>query len=512
MRSYHFTLLTLLVWPATTACSDAATTEGPLTAAEHALVNAWDPVLSPANRELISAVAVHPLNPNLVWVAYSDGSLYQTFSGSSERPTWSKRDDVAIPGATALPNRRITSIALGINDTKTVYVGFAGGDTSSLWKTANGGQSWTALSGGGDSGWSITGISVNPDDESKITVNSNVDITFVSTDYGATFTTSGWNPPGLATWDKITPADPTAELTAVASAPGDRDEVWVGFSNGELYQSFDATSEAPRWERVDYHEHFGQRGPKVRIQSIAFPAHRFEGEVDVAYDVVPERNASPLWFVTGTTSGWGMRASTNPLPEKGVLGIAPHPRDAAIIHVATDFGVLESVDFGSSWSSDDRPLRVKYRDGGHGVVTSPSLHPHFEVENVGSEPVSLSELEIRYYYSIDTMQNTAERVALDYAAIGGSNVTAISKYNYTGGPAAPPADADHYLSVTFVPGAGSLKPGASTGELQYRINKSDWSTYDQSNDQSFDPSKTHYADSWRVALYSNGRLVWGVTP
>ncbi|MGC4065230.1 MAG: cellulose binding domain-containing protein [Polyangiaceae bacterium] len=421
-------------------------------------------------------------------------------------------DDIALPGATSLPNRRITSIALGINDTQTAYVGFVGGDTKSLWKTANGGQTWTALNGAGDSGWSITGISVNPDDESKVTVNNNVDITFVSTDYGQTFTTSGWNPPGLATWSKISPTDATAELTATAIAPGDRDEVWVGFSNGELYQTFDATSETPTWERVDYHEHFGQKGPRVRIQSIAFPPNRNEGQAYVAYDVVPEKNSSPLWAVTGTTSGWGLSALTNPIPEKGILGVAIDPRNAAMIDVATDFGVVESVDFGRSWTADDRPLRVKYRDGGHGIVNGPSLHPHLEISNVGAEAVNLSELEIRYYYSIDAAPNTLEQVWLDYATLGSKKVIGTTKYNYTGGPAAPPVDADHYLSVTFATEAGQLQPGHDTGELQYRVNKIDWSNYDQTNDQSFDSSKLAYADSWRVALYRNGTLVWGVTP
>jgi hypothetical protein len=504
--------LTLLVLPAVAACSHEATCEGNLAEAQHALVAGWDPVASPINRELISALAIHPLNPNIVWVAYSDGSLYRTFNGTASNPTWTKLDDIAIPGATSLPNRRITSIALGLNDTKTAYVGFVGGDTKSLWKTANGGQSWTALNGAGDSGWSITGISLNPDDESKVTVNNNVDITFVSTDFGQTFTTSGWNPPGLATWSKISPADPTAELTAVAIAPGDRDEVWVGFSDGELYQTFDATSEIPTWERVDYHEHFGQKGPKTRIQSIAFPPNRFEGQVYVAYDVVPEKNASPLWAVTATTSGWGLGAVTNPLPEKGILGVAIHPRDAGTIHVATDFGVLESVDFGKSWPTDDRALRVKYRDGGHGSISESSLRPHLELANVGTEPVNLSELEIRYYYSIDATPNAQEQVWLDYATLGSNQVAGTTKYNYTGGPAAPPPDADHYLSVTFAAGAGVLQPGGSTGELQYRVNKLDWSIYDQSNDQSFDATRATYADSWRVALYRNGTLVWGVTP
>jgi len=45
-----------------------------------------------------------------------------------------------------------------------------------------------------------------------------------------------------------------------------------------------------------------------------------------------------------------------------------------------------------------------------------------------------------------------------------------------------------------------------------RINKNDWTNYNEANDYSYDPTKTSFADWNRVTLYRNGQLVWGVEP
>ncbi len=37
-------------------------------------------------------------------------------------------------------------------------------------------------------------------------------------------------------------------------------------------------------------------------------------------------------------------------------------------------------------------------------------------------------------------------------------------------------------------------------------------TFDQTNDYSFDPTKTTFAPSTTVTLYQNGTLVWGTEP
>ncbi|HEX7057422.1 MAG TPA: hypothetical protein VF260_09545, partial [Bacilli bacterium] len=60
--------------------------------------------------------------------------------------------------------------------------------------------------------------------------------------------------------------------------------------------------------------------------------------------------------------------------------------------------------------------------------------------------------------------------------------------------------------------AGSIIAGGNSGEIQTRINKNDWTNYNESDDYSFDATKTTFANWDHVALYQDGVLVWGAEP
>ena len=147
-------------------------------------------------------------------------------------------------------------------------------------------------------------------------------------------------------------------------------------------------------------------------------------------------------------------------------------------------------------------LKVQYR-AAEVAATSNQIKPHLNIVNGSSSAISLSSLKVRYYYTIDGEKSQA--YWCDYATIGCSNVTAT----FVKMPAAA-GDADYYLELGFT--GGTLNAGASTGEIQSRFAKSDWTNYTQTGDYSFDPSKTTFTDWNRVTLYHNGVLVWGSEP
>lgn len=146
-------------------------------------------------------------------------------------------------------------------------------------------------------------------------------------------------------------------------------------------------------------------------------------------------------------------------------------------------------------------LVVQYR-AADTAATDQQMKPHFQIINNRTSAVNLSNLKIRYWYSSST---TADQFNCDWATIGCGNVTGTFMTLGQGAPGA-----DKYLEVGFT--SGTLAAGNSTGEIQARVNKADWSTYDESDDYSFNPSLTSFADWNKVTLYENGVLVWGVEP
>jgi hypothetical protein len=133
------------------------------------------------------------------------------------------------------------------------------------------------------------------------------------------------------------------------------------------------------------------------------------------------------------------------------------------------------------------------------------IQPQFEIQNNGSSPVLLSSLTIRYFYTKDGSLSSDQNFVCDYAQIGAGNVSAV--FNTTTG-----TNADEYLELHLAAGAGTLAAGANSGPIQARVYGNGYPTFDQTNDYSFDPTKTTFAPWTKVTLYQNGTLVWGTEP
>jgi hypothetical protein len=138
-------------------------------------------------------------------------------------------------------------------------------------------------------------------------------------------------------------------------------------------------------------------------------------------------------------------------------------------------------------------LRLQYMCGETNASTQ-QIKPQINIVNGTSGSIALSSITVRYYYSKEG--SAAEEFHVDYAPMGSGNLTGSFQ---TG-----------YLEVGFTSGAGSIPASGQTGQIQLRFNKSDWTSYDQSNDYSFDASVTSLTDYEKITLYQNGQLVWGI--
>ncbi|MFI8521845.1 cellulose binding domain-containing protein [Streptomyces sp. NPDC085481] len=150
-------------------------------------------------------------------------------------------------------------------------------------------------------------------------------------------------------------------------------------------------------------------------------------------------------------------------------------------------------------------LAVQYRTSAGGATADQS-EPWFKVRNTGSSTVQLSQVRIRYYFKADS-PSASYRFACSWAVRGCSAVTGTF-----GTLGKPTATADRYLEIGFTPAAGSLAPGADTGDLQLRFHQATWQPLNQGDDYSFGGGQSAYADWTRVTAQVAGTTVWGVAP
>ncbi|MFE5634026.1 cellulose binding domain-containing protein [Streptomyces sp. NPDC056543] len=147
-------------------------------------------------------------------------------------------------------------------------------------------------------------------------------------------------------------------------------------------------------------------------------------------------------------------------------------------------------------------VTVQYRQSATG---SDQVEPWFKVVNSGASSVPLSQVKVRYYFKADA--GASYTYACSWAVKGCANLTGTF-----GTLAHPTATADRYLEVGFTAGAGSLAPGADTGDMQLRFHRSNWQPLNQSDDYSFGPSQTAYANWSKVTATVGGVQVWGTAP
>ncbi|MCC3378052.1 glycosyl hydrolase [Paenibacillus farraposensis] len=139
---------------------------------------------------------------------------------------------------------------------------------------------------------------------------------------------------------------------------------------------------------------------------------------------------------------------------------------------------------------------------GNTSASTNGISPRFKVINTGDSAIKLSDVKLRYYYTIDGEK--AQNFWCDWSSIGSANVT--GKFVKL---ATRVAGADYYLEIGFTSSAGTLNPGQSA-EVQARFSKTDWSNYNQADDYSFKASSSQFADNELVTGYMNGKLIWGI--
>ncbi|MFH8804631.1 cellulose binding domain-containing protein [Streptomyces sp. NPDC017936] len=185
----------------------------------------------------------------------------------------------------------------------------------------------------------------------------------------------------------------------------------------------------------------------------------------------------------------------------------PRTRTALALTALVGSAALAALPLTAASASDAAAggLAVQYRTSASGATADQS-EPWLKLRNTGSTAVELSKVKVRYYFKADS-PTASYRFACSWAVKGCSVITGTF-----GTLADPTATADRYLEIGFTSAAGSLSPGADTGDMQLRFHQSTWQTLNQSDDYSFSGAQTAYADWARVTAQVAGAHVWGTAP
>jgi hypothetical protein len=123
-----------------------------------------------------------------------------------------------------------------------------------------------------------------------------------------------------------------------------------------------------------------------------------------------------------------------------------------------------------------------------------------QVRNVGNVAVPYQDLTVRYWFTPDGAGTL--KAAVDYAKLGNGNVSVTFGQ----------AGTETYAELRFAAGLGSLAPLSATGPVQYRLYKSNWSFFTQTNDYSYRATGLLPAENPRITIYQQGQLVYGQEP
>lgn len=189
---------------------------------------------------------------------------------------------------------------------------------------------------------------------------------------------------------------------------------------------------------------------------------------------------------------------------KGYLSSLPLGQNTITFHFSGGNDAILTVNvIDSSVPVATGDLTIQAFNGNTSASTN-GISPKFKIINSGNSAISLNDVKLRYYYTIDGEED--QNFWSDWASIGSANVTSKFVKLET-----PVAGADHYLEVGFTNAAGTLAPGQSA-EIQTRFSKTNWSNYNQADDYSFQASGNQFANYEQVTGYLNGQLVWGIEP
>jgi len=144
-----------------------------------------------------------------------------------------------------------------------------------------------------------------------------------------------------------------------------------------------------------------------------------------------------------------------------------------------------------------------YSENKNASSGSTALNTWLKIENKGNVPVDYADLSVRYWFTAEA--STSLNHWIDFAKLGTGNISGQFIANQQR------SNADTYFELTVAPALGKLYPRSSTGNIQYRIAKTNWSAFDETNDHSYKTAGL-FAENNKITAYYKGQLIYGEEP
>lgn len=217
----------------------------------------------------VNAIAVHPTDPNTLYIGVSKGGVWKTTNRGS---TWTNLTD-------SLAVQYVGCLTIDPTDPNTIYLGTGeeyyaaytlGG--VGIYRSTDGGVSWTLIGNSTFSGQRINEIVIDPTNRNKWLISTDTGI-YITTNGGSSFTRTL---SGVASALRMHPTNPNTLWAALGN-------IWGSSSNG-VYVS---TNGGSTWTRYS-----------------ALPLGTSVGRIELD---VCRSNPSVLWVVFGQTMSAGSR-------------------------------------------------------------------------------------------------------------------------------------------------------------------------------------------------------------
>jgi outer membrane protein assembly factor BamB len=143
-------------------------------------------------------------------------------------------------------------------------------------------------------------------------------------------------------WSAIKAPNGGQKISAIAVAPGNSDLVLVGYTNGEIHRSSNATQGSPSWQRID---------SGINASRVCSWLAIDKNDTNRFYATFGGFQTDNIWTSADGGATWSNLGAS--LPPAPVYCVTIHPQNSQWLYLGTETGVFASENRGQDWAPNN---------------------------------------------------------------------------------------------------------------------------------------------------------------